>query len=64
MCPGFYLPMNVPVASNDENGSCLSLRSSLRTRMGEYLREREEEKKSLELEDGRDTGWHLPSPLP
>ena len=33
--------------------------------MGEYLREgEEEEKKSLELEDGRDTGWHLPSPPP
>jgi len=42
MCPSFYLPTNAPVASNDESRNCLSPRSGLRMKIGEYLREGEE----------------------
>lgn len=41
MCPSFYLPTNAPVASNDESRNCLSPRSGLRMKIGEYLREEE-----------------------
>ena len=42
ICPRSYLPTNAPMASNDESRNCLSPRSGLRTRIGEYLREGEE----------------------
>lgn len=46
------------MASDDEDGSHQTARSGLRARIGEHLREGpDKEKRVLELDDGRDTGF-------